>query len=338
MTSSGIEPLLALTMGDPGGIGPDITLAAWHQRNQRDVPPFFLLADPAVIAERAAHLGLTIPIDICTPTTAAGIFSRALPIVPLAARAPRAIGSTSREAAESVIEAIRTGVAMVLDGRASALVTNPIAKEPLLRAGFPHPGHTDYLGVLAADHVGHPVQPVMMLWSTELAVVPVTVHIPLSEVPAALTTDLIVSTARITAADLTGRFGIAEPRLALCGLNPHAGENGTLGREDEAIVAPAVARLTDEGIRASGPHPADTLFHATARTRYDAAIAMYHDQGLIPIKTLAFDTGVNVTLGLPFVRTSPDHGTAFDIAGTGAARPDSLIEALKLAARLAAGS
>jgi 4-hydroxythreonine-4-phosphate dehydrogenase len=178
----------------------------------------------------------------------------------------------------------------------------------------------------------------MMIWSETLAVVPVTIHIPLRDVPGALTADLIVETGRIVARDLSARFGIASPRLALAGLNPHAGESGSLGSEDRDIVEPAIARLRAEGIDARGPYPADTMFHDRAREGYDVALAMYHDQALIPIKTLAFDDGVNVTLGLPFVRTSPDHGTAFDIAGKGVARPDSLIAALKLASRLAAAN
>jgi 4-hydroxythreonine-4-phosphate dehydrogenase len=220
--------------------------------------------------------------------------------------------------------------------RADAVVTNPIAKSVLYRSGFSDPGHTEYLARLAAEFSGGQVpQPVMMLWSPELAVVPVTVHMPLRDVPARLTRDLIVTTGRIVAHDLAGRFGIPHPRLAFAGLNPHAGEDGALGAEDADIIAPAVATLRAEGFDVRGPLPADTMFHAAARARYDAALCMYHDQALIPIKTLAFDHGVNVTLGLPFVRTSPDHGTAFDIAGTGRANPDSLAAALRLAHRLA---
>jgi 4-hydroxythreonine-4-phosphate dehydrogenase len=219
---------------------------------------------------------------------------------------------------------------------AHAAVTNPVAKSVLHMAGFEHPGHTEFLADLAQAATGIPAQPVMMLWSPELAVVPVTIHIPLHEVPKRLTLDLIVTTGRIVAREMTDKFGIAKPRLALAGLNPHAGEEGTLGEEDRTIVAPAVAQLRAEGIDARGPLPADTMFHAAARATYDAALCMYHDQALIPIKMLAFDHAVNLTLGLPFVRTSPDHGTAFDIAGTGRADPSSLIAALKLAAKLAA--
>ncbi len=223
-------------------------------------------------------------------------------------------------------------------GLAAAVVTNPVAKNVLYRSGFAEPGHTEYLAKLADEMTGIAAHPVMMLWSPELAVVPVTIHLPLREVMARLTTELITSTGRIVARDLKERFGIARPRLAIAGLNPHAGEDGALGEEDGTVVAPAVARLRAQGIDARGPLPADTLFHAAARATYDAALAMYHDQALIPIKTLAFDHAVNVTLGLPFVRTSPDHGTAFDIAGTGRADPSSLIAALQLAQRLSANA
>jgi 4-hydroxythreonine-4-phosphate dehydrogenase len=224
----------------------------------------------------------------------------------------------------------------VLAGEADAIVTNPVAKNVLYRSGFAEPGHTEFLARLAAEATGASVRPVMMLWSPELAVVPVTIHLPLAEVASALDADLIVETGRITARDLADRFRIAHPRLAVAGLNPHAGEDGAMGAEDIAIVRPAVERLAALGIAVRGPLPADTMFHPGARATYDAALCMYHDQALIPIKTLAFDHAVNVTLGLPFVRTSPDHGTAFDIAGTGSGDPSSLIAALRLAARLTA--
>jgi 4-hydroxythreonine-4-phosphate dehydrogenase len=230
---------------------------------------------------------------------------------------------------------IRQAVADVVAGRAAAVVTNPIAKNVLYRAGFRHPGHTEFLAELAADE-GHSPQSVMMLWSPALAVVPVTIHLSLRDAIAQLSRDLIVTTARIVVADLKTRFGIAHPRLALSGLNPHAGEGGSLGTEELTIVAPAAETLRADGIEIRGPLPADTMFHEAARKSYDCAICMYHDQALIPIKTLAFESAVNVTLGLPFIRTSPDHGTAFDIAGTGRANPSSLIAALRLAARMAA--
>jgi 4-hydroxythreonine-4-phosphate dehydrogenase len=232
------------------------------------------------------------------------------------------------------IAAIRRAVSDVLDGKAGAVVTNPVAKSVLYRNGFAEPGHTEFLATLAVEMTGLPAHPVMMLWSPELAVVPITIHLPLRDVPGRLTADLIVQTGRIVARDLRQRFGIAHPRLVAAGLNPHAGEEGAMGTEDNTVVAPAVQRLRQEGVDIRGPLPADTMFHAGARNTYDAALCMYHDQALIPIKTLAFDHAVNVTLGLPFVRTSPDHGTAFDIAGTGRADPSSLAAALRLANRL----
>jgi 4-hydroxythreonine-4-phosphate dehydrogenase len=327
---------LALTMGEPAGIGPEIALMAWMRRTTHEVPPFFMLADPDHLAHLAKNLDYAVPIVVTEPERAVEMFPLALPVLPLDMAVVAEPGVPSAADAPAVIEAIRRGVALIQAGRAAALVTNPIAKSPLLRAGFPHPGHTEFLGALAEDKTGTPVRAVMMLWAPELAVVPVTVHIPLADVPARLTRALIVETARVVAHDLMHRFGIPKPRLALAGLNPHAGEDGAMGSEDADVIAPAVADLRSEGIDASGPWPADTLFHEAARANYDAVLAMYHDQALIPIKTIAFDRAVNVTLGLPFVRTSPDHGTAFDIAGTGKADPASLIAALKLAARLAA--
>jgi 4-hydroxythreonine-4-phosphate dehydrogenase len=256
-------------------------------------------------------------------------------VVPLAARFTDNPGRPDPANAAGTIEAIDRAVADCLAGHAAAVVTCPIAKKPLYDAGFGFPGHTEYLAHLASLHTGGAVTPVMLLAGPELRTVPVTIHIALAEVPKVLTTELIVAISRITAADLASRFGIARPRLALAGLNPHAGESGAMGTEDERIIRPAVEILRAQGIDAFGPLPADTMFHARARAGYDVAICMYHDQALIPAKALAFDEAVNVTLGLPFIRTSPDHGTAFDIAGKGIARPDSLIAALKLARRLA---
>lgn len=327
---------LVLTQGDPAGIGPELTLKAWLQREEASLPPFAVLADPAFLGQVAKTQGWTVPLVEVEPSQTATVFSQALPVIPLKATVRARPGEPDAAYAPSVIESIETAVRLVRGGAASALVTNPIAKHVLYEAGFRHPGHTEFLAALAAEGGGGACHPVMMLWSEELAVVPVTVHIPLSAVPAALTTELIVLTGRIVARELKQRFGIAEPRLALAGLNPHAGENGAMGLEDRDVVAPAVDILRSDGIAVAGPLPADTMFHARARSRYDAALAMYHDQALIPIKTLAFDEGVNVTLGLPFVRTSPDHGTAFDIAGKGIARPDSLMAAIRLAARLGA--
>jgi 4-hydroxythreonine-4-phosphate dehydrogenase len=327
---------LALTVGEPAGIGPDIALAVWRRRSELRLPPFYLLADPRFVAARASALGIDVPTRVVEPAAAAAAFAVALPIVPIDVAITAEPGRPDASSAPAAIAAIRRSVADVLAGRASAVVTNPVAKSVLYRSGFAEPGHTEFLATLTAEMTGVSARPVMMLWSEELAVVPVTIHLPLAAVPAALTSDLIVATGRIVARDLRERFGIARPRLAIAGLNPHAGEDGAMGEEDRAVVAPAIAELRGAGIDAQGPRPADSMFHAAARRGYDAALCMYHDQALIPIKTLAFDHAVNVTLGLPIVRTSPDHGTAFDIAGTGRADPSSLIAALRLAARLTA--
>ena len=269
------------------------------------------------------------------PDQAVATFPDALPVVSSGHAATASPGRPDESSAAAAIGSIRHAVADVTAGRAAAVVTNPIAKSVLYRAGFRHPGHTEFLAELAARH-GKTPQPVMLLWSPLLAVVPVTIHVALRDAIAELSSDLIASTARIVAADLKGRFGIARPRLAISGLNPHAGEDGTLGTEEQTIVAPAVERLRAEGYDVRGPLPADTMFHDAARRTYDCALCMVHDQALIPVKTLAFEDAVNVTLGLPFIRTSPDHGTAFDIAGTGRANPSSLVAALRLAARMAA--
>lgn len=327
---------LALTQGDPAGIGPEVALRAWLARLETGLPPFFLLSDPDFIVERARFLGLDVPVQVVEPARAAAVFQQALPVVPLTEAVVAEPGRPDTATAGGTIEAIRRAVSFVADDEAVAVVTNPIAKQVLYRAGFAYPGHTEYLGHLAVGLTSQPQHPVMMLWSETLAVVPVTVHIALDAVSSTLTSEAIVTTTRIVTRDLQQRFGIVRPRLAMCGLNPHAGESGTMGREEVDVIEPALARLRDEGIDVVGPFPADTMFHDRVRRTYDAAIAMYHDQALLPIKTLAFDDAVNVTLGLPFVRTSPDHGTAFDIAALGIARPDSLIAALRLAARLAA--
>ena len=330
------QPSLLLTQGDPAGIGPELALRAWLLRKERALPPFAVLSDPAFLERVAKSQSWDVPIMAVETARISDIFPKALPVVPLSVSVSSHFGQPDASAAASVIESIEMAVRLVREGSASALVTNPIAKHVLYEAGFRHPGHTEFLAALASEGRGENYHPVMMLWSEQLSVVPVTVHISLKDVPSALTTELIVLTGRIVARELRERFGIPNPRLALAGLNPHAGENGTMGTEDASIIVPAIDALRNEGIEAAGPLPADTMFHARARSRYDAALAMYHDQALIPIKTIAFDEAVNVTLGLPFVRTSPDHGTAFDIAGKGIARPDSLIAAIKLAARLGA--
>jgi len=323
---------LALTMGEPAGIGGEIALLAWLRRGE-GVPVFYLIDDPERLTGLAARLGWAVPIQaIDGPARAPAIFPEALPVLPVGGTVKAAPGRPETADAPLVIGAIDRAVADVQGGQAAAVVTNPINKEALYRTGFPHPGHTEYLGELA----GGGVTPIMMLASPELRVVPVTIHLALRQAIAALTSATIITAGRVTHTALQRDFGIAEPVLAIAGLNPHAGEGGSLGHEDIGIVTPAIAELRAAGIDARGPLAADTMFHAAARQSYDAALCMYHDQALIPIKTLDFDGAVNVTLGLPFIRTSPDHGTAFDIAGQGIARPDSLIAALRLAAEMAA--
>jgi 4-hydroxythreonine-4-phosphate dehydrogenase len=322
---------LALTMGEPAGIGGEIALKAWLRRGD-GVPAFYVIDDPDRLTALAARLGWKVPVQaIDSAAGAPQVFRDALPVLPVGGKPMAEPGRPETADAPLVIGAIDRAVADVRDGRAAALVTNPINKEALYRAGFSHPGHTEYLGELA----GGDVIPVMMLASPQLRVVPVTIHLALRGAIEALTSAMIVTAGRITHQALQRDFGITAPVLAVAGLNPHAGEAGNLGREDVDIIGPAVAELRAGGIDARGPFAADTMFHDAARQTYDAALCMYHDQALIPIKTLDFDGAVNVTLGLPFIRTSPDHGTAFDIAGQGIARPDSLIAALRLAAEMA---
>ncbi|MFG1401451.1 4-hydroxythreonine-4-phosphate dehydrogenase PdxA [Xanthobacter sediminis] len=331
------QRLLALTAGEPAGVGPELALMAWGMRE--GLPAFFIVGDDALLAARSERLGLGVPVVACTPEEAAAVFPKALPVVRAGPRATAAPGRPDATSAAAVRASLDTALDLVRGGRAAALVTNPLAKSVMYAAGFPFPGHTEYLAARAAGdsagRAGAAPRAVMMIWSPLLAVVPATIHVPLRRVPDLVTTELLVDTGRIVASDLRHRFGQPAPRLAFAGLNPHAGEDGTLGREDEEVVRPAVAQLLAEGIDARGPLPADTLFHPEARAGYDVVVGMYHDQVLIPAKTLAFHDGVNVTLGLPFIRTSPDHGTAFDIAGTGRANPASLMAALRLARRLA---
>lgn len=322
-------------MGDPAGVGPDLALAAWTHRAALELPPFLIIADPAMLAERAERLGLNVALAETSPEDAAVKFDTALPVLPVTLAKPAIPGTPDPANADAIIEAIRLGVELTSGARTRAVVTNPIAKSVLYAAGFEFPGHTEYLAHLASAGAADTLRPVMLLAGPELRVAPVTIHIPLRQVPDALTTSAIVETGRIVARDLATRFGLTAPRIAISGLNPHAGEDGALGIEDGDIVSPAVAQLQADGINAFGPLPADTMFHAEARATYDAALCMYHDQALIPAKTLGFHDSVNVTLGLPYIRTSPDHGTAFSLAGKGEARPDSLIAALKLAAKMA---
>jgi 4-hydroxythreonine-4-phosphate dehydrogenase len=318
-----------MTMGDPAGIGPELALAAWR----RSSAPFVVFAAPNALAGAAKRAGFIVPIIETDPAGARAAFTNGLPVVPLSNSVGDTPGRSSTANAAATIESIARAVEAVRREEARAVVTNPIAKAVLYEAGFKHPGHTEYLGELAKAW-GQSSFPVMMIWSETLAVVPVTIHIPLAEAPGALTAELIVKTVRTVDRDLRARFGVARPRLAVAGFNPHSGEGGAMGREEITIIRPAIEALKAEGLDIVGPLSADTMFHAKARARYDAALTMYHDQALIPVKTLAFEEGVNITLGLPFVRTSPDHGVAFDIAGQGIANPASLIAALKLADRL----
>ena len=326
---------LAVTIGEPAGIGPDIALMAWSRRREFHLLPFYMIAEANFVAERARLLRLEVNYAQDDEAAAADAFDNALPVVPLKLAVTAKPGHPDATSGPAAIAAIRRAVEDVMRGDCAAIVTNPVAKNVLYGSGFTDPGHTEFLAKLAQEATGTALRPVMMLWSPNLAVVPVTIHIPIKDVPRLLTTELIVETGRIAAQELTARFGIARPRLAFSGLNPHAGEGGSIGTEERDIIAPAISQLAAGGIDVRGPLPADTMFHEAARPTYDAALCMYHDQALIPVKMLAFASAVNVTLGLPFVRTSPDHGTAFDIAGTGRADPGSLIAALKLAARLA---
>lgn len=332
-----ILPPLALTMGDAAGIGPELALQAWKDRFVDQLPKFALYADVELMraVARSAGVDAALIVPVTDALAGARVFDEALPVIPIPLAESAKPGIPAVSNGPATILAIRRAVADVAAGHASALVTNPIAKSVLYGAGFEYPGHTEYLGALAAEFwPGEPSDPVMMLASSKLRVVPLTIHVALKDVPALLTADKIIRTARITAASLQRDFGIPNPRIAVAGLNPHAGEDGALGSEDAEIIRPAIEILKAEGLDVSGPHAADTMFHDAARKTYDAALAMYHDQGLIPIKTLSFDEGVNATIGLPFVRTSPDHGTAFAIAGRGLASATSLKAALKFAGEM----
>ena len=334
--SAGPSQLLALTQGDPAGVGPDISLAAWLRRAEFGLCPFIFVGDPEVLRVRAHMLGLNVPVEEATPETASTVFNRALPVLPVPAGTVVAAGKPHVATARGTMTAIEKAVELAFSGRVGGVVTNPISKAILYDGGFKFPGHTEFLADLASKSTGKTFLPVMMLAGPKLRAVPVTIHIPLKDVPLALTEDLVYETCRVAADDLKHRFGIDYPRLAVAGLNPHAGESGAIGTEDRDIIHPAISRLRADGIDAFGPLPADTMFHDDARMRYDLAVCMYHDQALIPAKALGFDESVNVTLGLPFIRTSPDHGTAFGLAGQGVARETSLVCALKLAADLAA--
>jgi 4-hydroxythreonine-4-phosphate dehydrogenase len=333
MTERSALPLV-LTQGDPSGIGPEIALKAYSRRREENLAPFFILGDPAMFSRRAEALGLDVRVENTSAASAPEIFAEALPVVPLGLDVRGEPGRPDPRDAAATIQSIERAVEAVARGEARGVVTNPIAKHVLYHAGFAHPGHTEFLGELSRRFFAREATPVMMIWSRELAVAPVTIHVALARVPQLLTRELLIETGRIVERDLAARFGLPRPRLAFSGLNPHAGEGGSMGREEIDVISPAIEALRAEGIDASGPFPADTMFHEKARQNYDVALCPTHDQALIPIKTLAFDRGVNVTLGLPFVRSSPDHGTAFDIAGKGIADPSSLIEAIRLADRI----
>jgi 4-hydroxythreonine-4-phosphate dehydrogenase len=325
---------LALTLGDPAGVGPEIIVKAWNEL-RRSGPPFLVVGDLQALAS-APGGGASILKQIVAPSEALEAFPDALPVLNLPLRSPVVAGQPSAASAPAIIQWIETAVGLALSGAVAGVVTAPIAKAPLYEAGFKFPGHTEFLGELtAAESFEGARGPVMMLIAGDLRVSLVTVHSPLAKVPGLISVEAIVNAGLVTAQALRRDFGIAEPRLAVAALNPHAGESGAIGREEIEIVAPAVQALEALGINVSGPHPADTLFPEGMRARYDAAICLYHDQALIPVKMLDFWGGVNVTLGLPIVRTSPDHGTAFDIAGRGLARADSLIAAIRLADQLA---
>ena len=329
---------LAASLGDPAGVGPELLCEAWVQRDIEQLTPFFVVGSVAVLAAAAAARGLTVPlIAIDSPDQAAQCFADGLPVLDISGLdiggTGYAPGQPSDTGAELAFQSLEVATGIVRGGGAAALVTAPVAKSQLAKVGFTQPGQTEYLaqrcGVSARNAV-------MMLAGPSLKVVPVTVHAALSEVPGMLGIELIRDRALIAAAALTRDFGIASPRIAVAGLNPHAGEHGRLGTEELTIIAPAIAELRAAGLDVTGPLPADGMFHPDARARYDLALCMYHDQALIPLKALDFDQGVNVTLGLPIVRTSPDHGTAFGIAGTGQARAGATIAAIRMASECAA--
>lgn len=328
---------LAVSMGDPAGIGPEIAVRAWLGRTPL-TPPFYLIADAGAVARAVARLGVVCPVGVIgSPSQAPAQFNAALPLMQLSLAIEETPGAPDPQNAPAIISAIERAVAHVSEGAAAGVVTLPIAKDVLYKAGFRHAGHTEFVAELTRDlsHDG-PRGPVMMLAVDGLKVALATIHAPLKDVASRLSTDMLVQTARVVLRALQRDFGVARPRLALAGLNPHAGESGSIGREEVEIINPAATILRAEGHDVTDARPADTLFHAEARARYDAVLAMYHDQGLIPLKMLDFWGGVNVTLGLPIVRTSPDHGTGFDIAGKGLARADSFIAALRMAAEIAA--
>ena len=328
-----IKPL-ALTLGDPAGIGPEITVKAWRALRNGGAP--FMLVGDFENLSAASPDGAAILERVTGPAEAGAVFPRAIPVLDIPLAAPVVAGKADPAHAGAIIRWIETAAGLALSGEVSGVVTAPIAKAPLYAAGFPFPGHTEFLADLtaAAKHDGAR-GPVMMLAAGDLRTSLVTIHKPLAGVAPALTIQAIVNVGLVTAQALARDFGITRPRIAMAALNPHAGENGALGREEIEILRPAARSLRDLGVACGDPAPSDTLFHPEARARYDAVVCMYHDQALIPVKMLDFWGGVNITLGLPIVRTSPDHGVGYDIAGRGLARPDSLIAAVRAAADIA---
>ncbi len=325
---------LAVTLGDPAGIGPEIIVKAWEALRESG-RPFVVVGDHDALAAASSRGGARLR-RIGSPEAAADVFADALPVLDLPLLSPVVAGKPSPAYAPAIIRWIETGVGLALSGAVGGLVTAPIAKKPLYDAGFSFPGHTEFLAELTAGAAyDGPRGPVMMLATQGLKTVLATIHLPLATAISSLSIARIVEVGRVTAYALAQDFGIARPRLALAGLNPHAGEDGALGREEIEIINPAAAQLRSLGIDCADARPADTLFHEQARARYDAVICLYHDQALIPIKTLDFWGGVNATLGLPIIRTSPDHGVGYDIAGRGLARADSLIAALNMAQEMA---
>ncbi|GBQ40985.1 4-hydroxythreonine-4-phosphate dehydrogenase PdxA [Komagataeibacter europaeus] len=316
---------LALTMGDPAGIGPEITAGAWRAMRQ-GTTPFAVLGDAGLIGRH------DVPVrEITTIAQAAEVFAHAVPVLPVGLQAPVHAGQPDSGNAHAITTSIARAVELARNRQAAGVVTNPISKIVLKKAGFAYPGHTEYLAALC----NVPGREVMMLACPELRVVPVTIHVSLRRALDELDTSAIIAATRTTHAALQRDFGIATPRIAIAGLNPHAGEDGSMGTEEQTIIAPAIAALRADGMDISGPWPPDTMFTPPARARYDVAMCMYHDQALIPLKTIDMTQGVNTTLGLPIIRTSPDHGTAFDIAGRGVADPSSLVAALHMAMRMA---
>jgi 4-hydroxythreonine-4-phosphate dehydrogenase len=327
---------IAITMGEPAGIGPDLLLRLYATREERRLPAFIVYGNGDFLAARAERLGLRFDLGEVAPSEAAEMFANRLPIRHVEGLVPDKPGDPSPLSGKVVIEAIAAATHDTLTGLCRGIVTAPIHKAVLYTAGFKFPGHTEYLAALCATGGQTPL-PVMMLAHQDLRVVPATIHVPIADVPGLITFDLLTRTGRIVARDLKSRHGLPAPRIAFAGLNPHAGEGGAIGTEELGVIAPAIRQLVSEGMDVVGPIPADTLFHVPHWRTYDAVIAMYHDQGLIPIKTVAFDEAVNVTLGLPIVRTSPDHGTAFDIAGTGYGSDRSFLAAIRLADKLTRG-